>query len=207
MFMGLLASLLPFPPVISLLIVSFVVLLTINLGYKFLIDQQQAKRTKERINDLRKKMDSAKDDKKKTAELFSEIMKENTGLMRMTFKPMLLSLLLFFLVFPLITAEYGDVVVAGNATNVTLGNAAYPVRVADNAMSAPVQCAMPCRTSVASNVWNIQRENGNIRFGRIVAFPPVPLPFVGDDLGWIGWYFLSSIPLVILLRKLLKIYV
>lgn len=47
----------------------------------------------------------------------------------------------------------------------------------------------------------------NANFQGISITLPVSLPLVGNivPFGWIGWYFVSSIPFVFLTRKLLKV--
>lgn len=209
--MSLISALLPFHPAIVILIASFFVLFLINLGYKFLINQDEAKRIKSRISDLRKKMDEYKEDKKKTTEIFSEVMKENSTLMRMTLKPMLLSALIVLLVIPFATEQFGDKFVEGGKGNVTIAGSVYQAEVSPDSVKVTgnenFECALPCRKSFAGGVWNIEKENSKTKFAMIVAFPPLSMPFFGDDIGWVGWYITVSIPLVLLLRKLLKIYV
>ena len=46
-----------------------------------------------------------------------------------------------------------------------------------------------------------------VKLAMVVVSLPIRLPVFGYNLGWLGWYFLVSIPLVILIRKLMKIYV
>jgi len=41
--------------------------------------------------------------------------------------------------------------------------------------------------------------------GKSVAKLPFTLPYFGNDFGWIMWYLIVSIPLSILLRKLLEV--
>ena len=47
----------------------------------------------------------------------------------------------------------------------------------------------------------------NTTYAGLAVSLPISIPFIGSVLpfGWIGWYFLSSIPFVILTRKLLKV--
>ena len=71
-------------------------------------------------------------------------------------------------------------------------------------------CEMPCReqlnTSIVSK-WNFFQEGDRIKLGRIVTLFPFSLPFIGDDAGWVLWYLMCSIPLMIVIRKLMGIKV
>ena len=42
-------------------------------------------------------------------------------------------------------------------------------------------------------------------FPGVVANLPFPLPYFGSDFGWLAWYFILSIPLNTLFRKLLGV--
>ncbi|MBI2972083.1 MAG: DUF106 domain-containing protein [Candidatus Aenigmarchaeota archaeon] len=212
--MGILTSLLPFHPAMSLLVVSCVVLFLINLSYKLLINQGEAKRIKARMNDLRKKLDESKDDKKKTSEIFSEIMRENGTLMRMSLKPMIFSGVIVLLIIPFVTEDFGDrfAELRDGRGNVTLSGSTYQVGLVGGTLEVsdgtPFDCVLPCRHAFAGGLWNVEKEgDAKIKFARIVAFPPFSLPFTGEDIGWVGWYLMASIPLALLMRKLLKIYV
>ena len=43
------------------------------------------------------------------------------------------------------------------------------------------------------------------RFSEILINLPFSLPFIGNTLGWFGWYFLLAIPSNMVLRKLLDL--
>lgn len=43
------------------------------------------------------------------------------------------------------------------------------------------------------------------RFADVVVKLPFSLPFIGNDLGWFGWYFLLAVPASVITRKLLDI--
>ena len=40
-----------------------------------------------------------------------------------------------------------------------------------------------------------------------VIMSPFALPFIGANLGWFWWYFISSIPIIIIMRKVMGINV
>ena len=60
---------------------------------------------------------------------------------------------------------------------------------------------------LAGSRWNIAFEGSDVKFSRVVARLPMEMPFVGNDLGWLGWYFLSAILFMLVTKKFLKIYI
>jgi len=165
----------------------------INIFYKILIKQRDAKALKERVNAIRDEMKAAQKERNtdKTGELMKEFLSNQNKLMRMTLKPMLVSFIIFILILPLINGMFGDVSVpaADGAGNVTLGGATYVT------------------TKTGANLTASDARKDKVVFARVITHLPVPLPYFGSMLGWLGWYFLCSIPLALIVRRLLKIYV
>ncbi|MCX6816009.1 MAG: hypothetical protein NT120_04115, partial [Candidatus Aenigmarchaeota archaeon] len=111
---------------------------------------------------------------------------------------------------PFLNASYPDysTKLVNNTGIVNMGNANYTVqRTGDELQINGMACKSTCLQNIDSKIFSISTNNDNVHFVRIAAMLPVSLPFVGNTLGWLGWYILASIPLVILIRKLLKIYV
>lgn len=133
--------------VIDILLISFFINLVINLCYKYLSDQTKIKAIKDHVKELKKKMKTASDDEKK--EILNQIFLENSKIMKMNMKPLIISLFLVFLILGVLYSHYQSAVVSS----------------------------------------------------------PFPLPFIGRDLGWFWWYFISSIPIIILLRRVMGINV
>ena len=144
--------LLVFTPVISVILIAFLALLIINVCNKLLVNQTKAKEIKQNIKEINKRMklEQKKGNTGKVSEIMSETMKENSKLMRMQMKPLIVSMLIIILFLSSLSSQY---------VNVT------------------------------------------------IALLPFPLPFLGTSLGWFSWYLLVSIPIALLLRKLLKIAV
>ena len=65
---------------------------------------------------------------------------------------------------------------------------------------------MPCTSKIAADTYKIVPEGNNVKLGQVVVVMPVAFPFVGGSFGWLGWYIICSIPLVIIMRKFMKIY-
>ncbi len=201
---------------LAVLIFSAVILVIINVFYKILINQRAAKAIKDRQKELSKKM---QDERKaghtdKMNALMKESLQENSKLMRMTLKPMIVSFIVVIIFLPWLQSVYGDRL--GQANNDTgtigLGNVNYTFTVnggyASIAGSAEHKggCDAQC-LRIDGRSYEITREGGNTKFAPIVAIFPFALPLFGNTAGWLGWYILVSIPLVIIIRKLMKIYV
>ena len=80
--------LLIFQPVIAITIFAIIIIIIINIGYKFLVNQQEAKQIKDRIKELNEtlKKEQKEGNTSKVTEIMSETMKENSKLMRLTMK-------------------------------------------------------------------------------------------------------------------------
>ncbi len=206
----LFSPLLNMEPVISVFIFSVFIITLINVFQKLLVNQEEAKGIKEKLKLLNEEIKQAQKDnnKAKVDSLFSELMKENNRMMGMTMKPTMASLVIVFFLLPWIASVYGDITpkLDNGAGEIEINGEKYSIAVGDNELEIGTdKCSLPCMMQVGGFSWNIAYDNNNVKFSRIIAFLPVSLPLLGSDAGWLGWYFLTSIPLAILARKLLKI--
>ncbi len=209
----LFAPLLVFKPVIVVSIFSTIILITINLLYRFLANQSEIRQIKERMNGINKEI-KEKQKSGDTAEankLMAEVMQENSRMMKMNMKPMMASFVIVILFLPWLSATFSDQVInlEGGSGEVTIAGETYMVEKTGSKVevtgSSSVSCEPPCRKSIGGSLWNIYEDGDLVHFQMVVAVLPVALPFFGDDLGWLGWYFIFSVPMIILIRKILKI--
>lgn len=196
-------------PIIDVTIIAIIIIFVINLGYKFLIKQEEAKIIKERQKELNKqaKEEQKKGNQQKSNELLSEMLKENGKLMKMTMKPMLASMLLVIFVLPWVASNYGDIHAPLNATSITVGDKQLPIDIRnDSILVDNIQYEYGKNVMFENTSWKIYK-NDRIEFVKIITLLPVSLPYVNDDLGWLGWYFVVSLPVMIVMRKLMGIYI
>ena len=196
-------------PTLAITLISTGILVIINAFYRFLINQNKAKETKERVAELQKKSKEAKGDEAKQKEAMKEMMKEQNKLMKMNMKPMIFSFVVVILLLPLFSGLY-DVNVAtvdGPADFPLLGKE-YTLTRTDSTISVTgadsFDCQLPCKQAISGNVWNI-REEGNsiVKLEIVAATLPPGLPLVGGwELAWIWWYILVSIPFSLIVRPL-----
>lgn len=208
--------LLNYTPVVSVTIFAIIVLFLINIFYKILIDQNNAKQLKARTKEISSQMKEAQKagDTKKSGELLSEMMRENNRLMRMTMKPMIISFIIVILMLPFLATHYGDRYAQLNNGTGTIGldGVNYTVALNDNTIEIEGAslleggCDSTCYRIGGRN-YEVVPEKDKVKFAPIVAVLPIPLPVIGTTIGWLGWYILVSIPFVMLMRKFMRIYV
>ncbi|MBI5061347.1 MAG: DUF106 domain-containing protein [Candidatus Aenigmarchaeota archaeon] len=205
-----------FVPTIGVLLFGIFLLILINLCYRFLIKQDEAGRAKDRIKEIGDEMKHYRNDKQRTSELMTEMMKENNKIMKMTLKPMILSFLIVLMLLPILAGTYGDhyATLQNSTGNITIDSTYFELQK-DGALlmkssDKSYTCEMPCRLKLDTEIpsqWNIGEEGDRVTFGRVVALLPFTLPWVDDDAGWILWYLIVSIPLMIIIRKAMGIKV
>jgi len=127
--------LLNFAPAFSVFIFSIIILVVINIFYKVLINQQHAKELKQRSKDLSREMKEAQKagDKEKSKKLMSELLQQNNKMMKLTMKPMIVSLVVVIILLPSLSTFYGDkiVTVTDGKGSVMLSGVTYQIERAD----------------------------------------------------------------------------
>jgi len=121
----------------------------ISLAYRLLVNPEEVRAVREKIQHYRKEADRARKagDEKKAERFLNEMLKESQKQFTLSFKPMMISALIFFLAIPWISSSWKE----------------------------------------------------------LVIYLPLPLPFVGNQLNWFGWYILLIIPAMQIFRKLLGV--
>ena len=203
--------LLNFSPAFSVFIFSIIILFVINIFYKILINQNDAKATKERTKEISREMKEAQKsgDKDKSKRLMGELMSQNSKMMRMTMKPMIVSLIVVIVLLPSLATFYGDKIVSltDNKGNVDLHGTNYQVENTDGTVKVgEAACSNSCVTKIGDGSYRLSQEGSAVKIAEVVAVMPIPLPYFGNTFGWLGWYIICSIPLVIIMRKGMKIY-
>jgi len=98
--------LLKMPPVIAILLISFVITLIITLVYKFTTDQKKMKKLKQEMKEYQKKIKTlSKEDPKKAMTLQQEAMKKNMAYMKSSFKSTLYTIIPIIIIFGWLNAH------------------------------------------------------------------------------------------------------
>jgi len=198
------------PIYIEEILVTAVIVFVTTLAYRFLMNQNEIRELKQK---MKEKQEEAKKLQGSSPEESKKVMAETLMLsnkqLRMTMKPMMLTLILFFIFLPFIGEAYGDKVVAinNNAGNITVDGTFYNFTLNDGKINLNnISCTMPCDEQTIGNYkWNILTEGNNTRFSRIVVLLPFSLPYFENDFGWLAWYFFTSVVLNFVFRKILGV--
>jgi uncharacterized membrane protein (DUF106 family) len=193
----------------EILVTASIVFIT-TLAYRFLMNQNDLREIKQK---MKEKQEEAKKLQSSSPEESKKVMAETLMLsnkqLRMTMKPMMLTLILFFIFLPFIGEAYGDKVAAinNNTGNITIDKAIYNFGLDNGKISLNnISCSLPCSGQTIGNYkWNILTEDNNIRFSRIVVLLPFSLPYFENDFGWLAWYFFTSVVLNFVFRKILGV--
>ncbi|MBI5332672.1 MAG: hypothetical protein HZB65_03805 [Candidatus Aenigmarchaeota archaeon] len=196
-----------------LILASIVILLVINVFYRILINQDEVLNIKDRIKKLEDESKEHKDNPDKTKEYFSKMMNENGKLTKLTLKPMIVSFMIVLIALPLLSMLYADynIPLENNAGNATIENQMYFAEIQNNSITLTKDGQMvfsadlPFVQEINGRQYKIEMKEGRVNMMRVIAVTPITLPFIGRELSWIFLYIILSIPLSILLKKLLGV--
>lgn len=93
-------------PLVGIIVVSFVMTLISTLIHKFMTDQKLLKGIKDDMKQIRKDIKAAAQDPTRMAELNKQSMEKSMTQMKHTLKPILITMVLFFILFSWLRATY-----------------------------------------------------------------------------------------------------
>ena len=141
-------SLIGLPAIIEELLLVSVVLFISSIIYKLLINKEKMREIKAKQKEKQEKIkELQKTNPNEANQMVNEMLALSQKQMKMTMKPMMVSLIIFILVLPILP---------------------------------------------------------NL-FPGTVANLPFAIPFIGSEFGWLAWYFVLSIPLNSIFRKILGV--
>ncbi len=190
----------------------------------FLMDMDKHEEVKERRKELNKKMKQAQEDgdTEKTSEHMQEMMALQKDMFASQMKPMLVSMLVFFVVLPWMYTTFtpvvglaaadggtytGDLQFNGYTQELTIENrtGTEPVVIVDGEERQVGETLQIDDLSWRIRDITLTEETQSVRLAAIVLNLPFGLPLVGDTLGWFGTYFLFVLPFSMIFGKLLGI--
>jgi len=101
-------------PKLSIILISFLVTVFITIVRYYMTDKEKMKEIKERQKELRREMKEFRDDPEKIMELNKQLMADMPEQMRMSFKPMLITLIPLLIVFGWMKATYALTAISGS---------------------------------------------------------------------------------------------
>ncbi|MBW6461577.1 MAG: DUF106 domain-containing protein [DPANN group archaeon] len=221
----LFSPLLELEPVYAVSIVASFLSFVFVVANKMLVNQEKLKHVKHEMKTVQKDIKKArlKNDEKEMKHLWEKSMKLNHQQLKMVLKPMMVSMLLIFIVFPWMRFTYGDVIspvndssalfVRGdfeNAFTVHVGVGGGDVTFVDDITG--IAYSLGDKVMLLGREWTIEYkpsshgdELSSVVFKTMKIKLPIRLPLVGGFVGWLGMYILMSIPSTIVFRKLLGV--
>lgn len=203
---------------LTIVLVSIALSALISVLYYLLMDVEEYQRIKEKRETLNRKMKEAREDE--DMDEANKYMKEMAGMQKEFFtvmlKPMFASMFIFFLLLPWMFVTFNPVVpLQGNGTmsgELVFNGHALPVTVEEAANRTVVVDGQNATIGEVITMddmrWKLQAvdaEAGEAKFAAEIVPLPFSLPFLGDELGWLGAYILISIPFTFGFRKMLGI--
>ena len=218
----LFSPLLGLEPVYTVSLVAFFLSLVFVIANKVLVNQDKLKHVKREMKTVQKqiKKAKAKNNEKEMKNLWAKSMKLNHQQLKMVLKPMMVSMLLIFMVFPWMKFTYGDVIspvnessalfVRGDFENpftVHVGVGGGDVTFVDDVTGKVYSLGDTVMLSGMEWIIEYKPSSGgddmsSVVFKTMKVKLPISLPLVGGFVGWLGMYILMSIPSTIILRKL-----
>lgn len=207
---------------ITVAVVSVLLSGLLSLLYYWLMDLDAYEEFKEKRETLQDKMQEARDEgnTEEASEYTKKMMELNMENMRLMLKPMLVSMVLFFLILPWMYTTFNPIVAmqpVDSAFEGTLqfNGAATPMNVEQRGNESVVVVDGAAvgtgeRFLMGDMPWKVQSitindEGAEVKMAAEIVQLPVSLPLVGDELGWLGSYILIVIPLTYAFRKKLGI--
>lgn len=191
-----------------------------------LMDLDKHERVQERRKEINKKMKEAQNDGEvsKANEHMQEMLSLQKDMFHLQMKPMLVSMVVFFIILPWMyttfipivslspanggytgALEYNGVTMPLTVENRTADNETQPVVIVDGeAYSTGESFTMQDLPWKVKDI-TVNEESADVRMAAEIIQLPFSLPFVGDELGWFGTYFVFVLPSSILFGKLLGI--
>ncbi len=203
-------------PLYSISGISIIISFIFSALYLVLVNQETMKRIKSEQKEMQQKMKNAqksKDDKA-LKDLFSTSMQLNNRMMMLTIKPMIASMLVFFIMIPWLSGTYGDITVkleddkgALKYVGATVINENVTVSDSGAITIGSKTYTAGDKIELAEKTWAAQynKDKSQIVLQNVRFKLPFSFPLVGTEVGWLGIYIIISLPATMLFRKLLGV--
>ena len=222
---GVFQPLLAAGPYVSLGFFSAALAALFAVIYWFLLDVERADEIKDKLNKYQDKMKEARENDKddEASKHLKKTLQLNQKFMMLNIKPMLATIVFVGLFFPWLGNTYapnvdmnqtdnstftGQLQYAGNTQELKVSNESSVLVESGNSTAGIKEDieVLDVRWQVAG-FQSLQDEDSDARLKLNAEFVPLPvnLPFVGNALNWLGFYFILIMPLTYVFRKLLGV--
>ncbi|MCD6496196.1 MAG: DUF106 domain-containing protein [Candidatus Aenigmarchaeota archaeon] len=218
-------------PFLEVTLISLGLSLLITLIYRFLTNPDEMRKIKDDMKFYKEKMNQAKKsgDTAKMNEYASEMMKMSQKQFQYSMKPMIATMLVFFLLLGWLNTSFGGAVVdfSKNETVFTYDGVQHQASYEkspdgfitavdldnDGSFSDSEKFSKGDVFEYRDAYWRpVAKTDGFlffthevedvVHFEMLVAKMPFELPFLGSYLSWFWWYIFISFPATFILRKL-----
>ncbi len=214
---------------LSVALLAATVALIISSFYIFLVDRDEYNRIREKQKELQEKMKEAQDndEMEKANKYMQESFSMQKEFMKTSIKPMIGSMVIFFLFVPWILHTHIPIVetemveegvyegvLEARGYEEPIGNLTVNIGEEDEReyFFNGEQYEIGDRVSEGEDEWIIkeseydeENDTVNVKFSYRFIKIPVNLPLFGDTLEWLGTFILFQLPFTIIFRKMLGV--
>ena len=222
-------------PFLDITLISIALSLLISVLYRVLTKPGEVRKAKQDMKFYKEKMNEAQKEgnKEKSKDYANEMLKASQLQMKYSMRPMIATLVIFFLLLGWLNSNYGSIAVdlkANPDAAFKYGGSSHRVyyEKASEGMKAGVDMnddGSFSQDEMFKNgdvfgyngaLWRVgpvtegmffssaEKENA-VNFEMLVARMPFTVPFIGNYLTWFWWYIFISIPATMVFRKMLGV--
>lgn len=206
---------------------SMIIALFISVLYLVLIDQDKYDRVKARQEKLQEKYKEAQkdEDMEKANKFMKKSFEAQMEFMKISFKPIIASMLTFFVLMPWVIFTFSPVVELDQVQNGTYeGDFSFmdgtedlgTVRLIENQNTTVIEHGEGSSELGGeikiddAGIWqvagmNTDGETATARLAFSFVHLPFGLPLAGDALEWLGFYIIFQLPFTFIFRRLLGV--
>ncbi|MBU0953521.1 MAG: hypothetical protein KKA90_03820 [Nanoarchaeota archaeon] len=203
-------------PLLELVLYSLLLSFVLSLAYRFLTNPEHLRQSKANVKIFREKMNDAKKagNTQEMNKYLSEMMKANQVQMKANMKPMIASMIIFFIALGFL-ASFGPSVVAEPQDNMlqfgepfnASGSLEDGVLALDQNGNGDVHDDPLLMNGEVFQrgeyYWQVELGETTTKLNAQLARSPIEFPWLGHYLNWFWIYLLVTIPFTIVFRKLL----
>lgn len=206
---------------LTVLAVAITLAAILSLLYYFLMDLDRYQELQEKRKEMNEKMREAQEDGEMgdVSDQFEQMMDQMMEMYKLMMKPMLVSMVVFFLVLPWMYTTFTPVV------ELSADDGAYSGEFQFNGGSMPLTVETNSEERIVVDgetyaegdtlymddlpwaVRNIQTDDdqASVKLSAQILSFPFSLPLIGNSLGWLGSYIIFILPFSYTFRKLLGV--
>jgi len=214
--------LIPFQPLPfeEVFLVTLGISVVIAFVYRALTKPEEMRKVKKDMEHYKEEAKKAQKagDREKMNQFMNEQLKASHRMFSLNMKPMLLSMLFFFILLGWLAGQYGgfDVDLQDSPDSFMHEGVEYALSVQTEQVNGQEQVVginiddqHYSNNDIAlfgGDSWHVVLAGTDIiRFNLIMVHTPFSVPFIGSELNWFWWYIVITVPATMLFRRLLGV--